>query len=161
DKTNGAGQESNQPPLTYFAMALMQNILNVPVESGDPHFELLKAKNLWFTPVNQWRHEDNTNLYYHGPDERLLEHPDIVNGDRVARVMSLIFGLIAVLGCYGAALEVFSQKRWALIATVLFAFTPQMQHISAVVSNDVGATAFATLVIWQALRLLHNGAKPL
>jgi len=159
-ESNGAQQESNQPPLTYFAMVVVMNVFNVPLDTRDPLFELEKQRNLWFTPINQWRHEDNGNVYYHGPDEQLFEHPEVVAGDRAARVTSLLFGIIAVFGCYAAAREVFPHRRWALIATVLFAFTPQMQHISAVVSNDVGATAFATLVIWQTLALIRHGAKP-
>ncbi|MEP7289784.1 MAG: glycosyltransferase family 39 protein [Chloroflexota bacterium] len=158
--SNKLGQESSQPPLTYWVNAMVSNLLNVPLSDLDSYGALLDARNIWATPPDPWRHRDNLNAYYHGPNEELLGHPEIVAGVRTARLVSLCFGILAVIGAYGAAREVFRRESWALVATAIFAFTPQMLAISAGVSNDVGSTAFATLTLWQALRLLRLGTSP-
>ncbi|HVO44403.1 MAG TPA: glycosyltransferase family 39 protein [Aggregatilineales bacterium] len=158
ERTNSTRQESGQPPLTYWTMAVFLDLLRVPMPSTGALRSLDPVRNMWFSSVNPWRGDDNANVYYHGVDENLFGHPDVVAGDRAARLVSLTYGLVAVMGAYGAAREVFVQERWAFVATALFALTPQMLQNSAVVSNDVGATAFATLVIWQALRLVRSGA---
>lgn len=160
--TNGTRQESSQPPLTYWADAMLMNLFNVPPDKADPLTELDGVRNMWFTPPDEWNRRDNLNVYYHGSGEVVFGHPDIVTGDRVARLMSLIFGVLAVIGAYGTAREFFDNRQaWALAATAIFAFAPQMLNISAVVSNDVGAAAFAALIVWQTMSLLRRGASPL
>src|SRR5262249_26393367 len=49
---------------------------------------------------------------------------------------------------------------WALTATAIFAFTPQMLYMCAMLSNDACAAAFATLALWQTVVLLKRGAAP-
>src|SRR5258708_17891290 len=93
--TNGTRQESSQPPLTYWADGLMMNLFNVPPDKADPLTELDNARNLWFTPPDEWHRRDNLNVYYHGPGEAVLGHPDIVTGGRLARLASLAFGVLA------------------------------------------------------------------
>src|SRR5205085_11437876 len=112
-------------------------------------------------PVERWRRTDNLNLFYHGYGEELFGHPDVVNSERAARFLSLIYGVIAVIAAYGASREVFRREEWALVATALFAFMPQMLYMTAQLSNDITAIALSTLVIWQTLRLMRRGASPL
>lgn len=159
--TNTTQQESGQPPLTYWVAARFLDLLRVPVHGGDMLADMIDVRNLWFTPPDRWNRRDNLNLFFHGPNERAFGHPDIVQGDHMARLLSLAWGLLAVVGAYGAAREVFERDGWALLATGLFAFTPQMIYMCASVTNDVTAVAFATLAIWQTLRLLRRGATPL
>jgi len=159
--TNSTWQESGQPPLGYWVAAQFLRLFNLPNLPDDLLQRLTPVSNHWFTPPDRWNYRDNFNLFYHGPDERAFGHPEVVINNRVARLPSLLFGSLAVIGAYGAAREVFRRNSWALVATAIFAFTPQMVAISASVTNDVSSTAFATLAIWQTLRLLRVDASPL
>ncbi|MCC7450347.1 MAG: glycosyltransferase family 39 protein [Anaerolineae bacterium] len=159
--TNSTWQESGQPPLGYWVAAQFLRLFNLPNLPDDLLQRLTPVSNHWFTPPDRWNYRDNFNLFYHGLDERAFGHPEVVINNRVARLPSLLFGSLAVIGAYGAAREVFRRNNWALVATAIFAFTPQMVAISASVTNDVSSTAFATLAIWQTLRLLRVGASPL
>lgn len=161
DRTNGPRQESSQPPLTYWIYATTLNLLNAPFNPDDTPAVWGQARNLWFAAPDQWRRRDNANGYYHNlANDDLWEHPDIAVADRGARLASLLLGLVAVIGAYGCACEVFRREVWILTATALFAFMPQLIHLSAIVSNDIGTTAFATLAVWQTLRILRKGASP-
>ncbi|MEP7289786.1 MAG: glycosyltransferase family 39 protein [Chloroflexota bacterium] len=158
-EADGTNQESSQPPFAYWATATLFNILRLPPDNGAILNKLRDSRNLWFTPPDPWHRTDNFNVYFHGGvGEELFAPPEIVTGDRVGRLLSLAFGVLAVIGAYGAAREVFRRESWTLVATAIFAFTPQMLHISAVISNDASAVAFATLTIWQALVVLRHGA---
>jgi hypothetical protein len=160
---NSARQESGQPPLTYWVAAQFLRLLNLPMHTDDLPKILNPLRNLWFTPPDRWNRRDNLNLFFHGPRERegqVFGHPEVVLGNRAARLLSLVYGLAAVIGAYGASREVFQRESWAVTATAIFAFTPQMLAMSTYVNNDVSATAFATLAIWQTLRLLRCGATP-
>jgi 4-amino-4-deoxy-L-arabinose transferase-like glycosyltransferase len=159
-RTNGINQMSGQPPLTYWLTGILFDILRVP-DSG-PKLDVSAIHNPWSAPLTRWRRTDNLTLYMHGPDEQLFGHPDAVTGIRVARLISLLYAILAVIGAYGASREFFRDKGegWALTATAVFAFTPLMVYIGAYVSNDVSGIAFATLVIWQTLRILRLGATP-
>jgi 4-amino-4-deoxy-L-arabinose transferase-like glycosyltransferase len=159
-RTNGINQMSGQPPLTYWLTGTLFDLINLP-DSG-PKVDVSTIHNPWGAPLTRWRRTDNLTLYMHGPDEQLFGHPEAVIGIRVARLISLLYALIAVIGAYGASREFFRGKHeaWALTATAVFAFTPLMVYIGAYVSNDVSGIAFATLVIWQTLRILRLGATP-
>jgi 4-amino-4-deoxy-L-arabinose transferase-like glycosyltransferase len=150
--TNITSQESSQPPLAYWVAASIMDLLGLPCDDAKtPSF--LSLRNKWFSPPNEHRIRDNMNVYFHGPGEQLTTQaaPDTVSGDRWARLVSLLWGIIAVIAAYNAANEFFRERRWATVATALFALTPQMIQLSAYVSNDVTATALATLVTWQIL----------
>lgn len=159
-RTNGINQMNGQPPLTYWLTGTLLDILNLP--SSGPKVDVSEIHNPWGAPLTRWRRTDNLTLYMHGPDEILFGHPEAVSGIRVARLISLLYAVIAVIGAYGTSREVFRGKgeAWTLTATALFAFTPLMVYIGAYVSNDVSGIAFATLVIWQTLRILRLGATP-
>ena len=78
----------------------------------------------------------------------------------IARLVSTLFGAVAVVATYGIGLELFPRRRWiALGATSLAAFNPMFVFTSARVSNDAAVTAFASLAIWGAVRLALRGAS--
>lgn len=157
--TNSTRQESGQPPLAYWVAARFLDLLKLPTANIDLLTELSPVRNRWFTPPDQWNRRDNFNQYYHGPQEQAFDNPDVVKLDRAARRLSLVYGVLAVMGMYGLAREFFHQERWALLATAFFAFTPQMLYMCAMFSNDSSATAFATLALWQTMVLLRRGAS--
>jgi len=157
--TNATKQISGHAPLTYLVGAVFAEVLNLP-RLDDP--EALYARmgvnrNPWNTPGNDWNRFDNHNFYYAvaQPD------PDLVRSLGTLRLLSLGWGLIGIVGAYGAAREVFRARRWALVAAILFACLPTYVHSAAYFNNDISATALATLAIWCALRLLRLGASPL
>ena len=164
--SNTMRQESGQPPLTYWVAARFLDLLNLPHYTDDVRVDLQALRNSWsyprsdITPETR-RRSDNHNVYYHEATAQALSHPEIIDLDRAARVTSLLFGVFAVIGCYGAAREVFARTEWVIVACALFALMPQFMYMNALLTNDISSTAFATLAIGQTLRLRRAGASPL
>jgi len=158
--SSGAMQESGQPPLAYWITAVFLDVLNVPRQSGDVMKLAADARNPWSPVAERWRPTDNINLFLHGDNESAFGHPDIVSGVRAARLVSLAFLIIMVIGAYGAAREVFARESWALVTAAICGFVPLVIYTGVYITNDVGGMAFATLAIWGTLRLLRCGATP-
>ncbi len=156
--TNSMQQQSGQPPLTYWTASLLVRLFNVPMDGSLERYETLK--NFWYAPPDLWNRTDNRNVHFQGAGDQSFTTPIMERSDQIIRFAALPFGILAVIGAYGASREIFARGSWALVAAAIFAFTPQMVHISAFVNTDVGTTAFSTLVIWQILRLLRFGASP-
>lgn len=163
--SSGVRQESGQPPLAYWIYARFFDLLNLPRYPTDIALTLQDVRNKWSTPVERWRRTDNLNLFLHGDNESIFGHPDVVATERAARLLSLLYSVIAVCAAYGAAREVFREVKggegWSLVAAALFAFAPQMIYMTAQLSNDILATTISTLIIWQTLRLMRRGSSPL
>lgn len=158
-RQNSTRQESGQPPLTYWLAAQTANLLNLPSPGDDEALaHMYTVRNEWITPPNPLNRRDNMNHYLHGRGESAFGNPDIVTAIRALRLTSLVWGVIAVVGAYGAAREVFRREGWALTATAAYAFMPTFLQISSYFNNDISAVALATLVTWQTLRLLRRGA---
>ena len=158
--TNPTRQESGQPPLAYWLASLLPRALNLPIvppESIHPYLETVK--NRWFTPPDLWNRFDNLNVYLHGDGPQALHDPDVLAVLRALRWSSVGWGLLAVLGAYLAAWEVFRQRRWALVTAAIFAFFPTFMHLTSAFTNDIGAVALGTLILWRALRLLRVRAS--
>ena len=161
--TNPMRQETGQPPLRYGLDALIFDTLGLPtqgLEGGEPggNGNLSDVSNPWFTPPDWSNRRDNFNLFFHGQDERGFGHPDIVLDDRVGRLISVFYAMLAFTGGYGIARECFRRSQWVWTATIFYAFTPTMLYMAAQLSNDIASTAFATLALWQTLVLLRRGA---
>src|SRR5579859_2417815 len=163
--TNPMRQETGQPPLRYGLDALIFDALGLPtqgLEGGEPggNGNLSDVSNPWFTPPDWSNRRDNFNLFFHGQDERGFGHPDIVLDDRVGRLISVFYAMLAFTGGYGIARECFRRSQWVWTATIFYAFTPTMLYMAAQLSNDIASTAFATLAVWQTFVLLRRGASP-
>jgi|GEM_PF-2306341 len=160
--TNSTQQASGQPPLAYWIGSLWLRVLNLPSVDGDVVLNHIGnvAQNRWYSPHQPWNTGDNHNVYLHGRGETAFNYPDIVTTDRALRLLGTVWGVIALIGAYGAAREVFTRQSWALLATLAFALMPTMLHINSYVTNDSAATAFASLTVWGTLRLLRRGATP-
>ncbi|MBA3874382.1 MAG: glycosyltransferase family 39 protein, partial [Anaerolineae bacterium] len=162
--TNSTRQASGQPPLVYWLTGLPLRLLNPAFEDGQALLDNLYhvVRNHWVVPnMDTSNRRDNLNLYYHGRDEQAFENPLVVYKVHIMRLVSLALAVIAVAGAYAASREVFPNSAWALVSTALFAFTPTMIEAGSTVTNDIGAICFGTLAIWQTLRLLRRGDKPL
>jgi 4-amino-4-deoxy-L-arabinose transferase-like glycosyltransferase len=159
---NTTRQESGQPPLTYWLGAQVLNALNLKSPGDEYLFDYAQTvRNRWNKPVNPWlNRNDNLNYYFHGA---AFTSPDVSNVfavNRVLRMTSLVFAVVAVIGAYGAAREIFKRESWTLTATAFYAFLPTMLHGSSYFNNDMTAIAFGSLATWETLRLLRLGASP-
>ncbi len=160
--TNATQQASGQPPLSYWIGSLLLRALNSPIVDGDTllHYTGEVIRNRWYSPHEAWNRADNRINFYHGIDESLFGMPEAVSASHTLRLLATLWGALAVIGAYGAALEVFRRPSWALTAAAIFAFMPTMLHISSYITNDTAAAALAALAIWQTLRLLRLGISP-
>jgi 4-amino-4-deoxy-L-arabinose transferase-like glycosyltransferase len=162
--SNSMQQQSGQPPLVYWMAALLMRLANLPADDDAALWQRVNThKNPWYAAPDQWQRQDNRNLFFHGErseGNQVFETPTIAAVDRVIRFTGLFFGILAVIGAYGAASEIFPQQSWALTAAAIFAFTPQMVHISSFTNTDSGMIAFSALTTWATLRLLRLGATP-
>jgi 4-amino-4-deoxy-L-arabinose transferase-like glycosyltransferase len=159
--TNSMQQQSGQPPLVYWTAALFMRLARLAPDDDDALWERFGThKNPWYAAPDQWNRIDNRNLFFHGGGDQAFETPTIERIDRLIRFTGLIFGLLGVIGAYGAAREVFSSESWALTAAAVFAFTPQLIHVASFTNTDSGMIAFTALATWATLRLLRLGASP-
>jgi 4-amino-4-deoxy-L-arabinose transferase-like glycosyltransferase len=160
--TNSTRQESGQPPLVYWLAGLPLRVMNFPIRDGEALLDTLynRIRNRWVVPnIHTDNRRDNLNLYDHGRDEAAFGMADVVTANRIMRLTALALGVLAVIGAYAGAREVFGGSAWALVATGLFAFTPTFLIASSTINNDIGAITFSTLVIWRLLRLLRRGGS--
>ncbi len=156
--TNSTQQQSGQPPLVYWTGAMLMRLANLTPDDDAAFWQRFQThKNPWFSAPNEWNRVDNRNLFLHGSDDMTFATPEVALRDHVIRLTGLIFGLIALIGAYGAALEMFSRTAWALIATALTIFLPGIMHVSSFINTDIGMIAFAALATWAMLRLLRVG----
>jgi 4-amino-4-deoxy-L-arabinose transferase-like glycosyltransferase len=145
-------QEASQPPLYYLTAALFSHLL--------PH----DYANLQVEPAtNPWRGLgdpqdifDNRNTFLMNPAGHIMT-PELraqVDGVYGLRLLSPIYGILALWAVYSGALTLWpGERRFALLAVILFAFTPQILHAYANVSNDVAVFTFGALALTAALHL--------
>jgi 4-amino-4-deoxy-L-arabinose transferase-like glycosyltransferase len=143
-------QESTQPPLYYATAALATFWIE------DDDWQDL----VWLNPF--WGYNapgtvnDNKNLILHTERER-FPYRGAMLAIHVARLVSVLWGGIAVLATYLIALELFPKRRsFAVGAAALVAFNPQFIFISSAVSNDSAVSALCTLAVWLMLHLVRN-----
>ncbi|HBY92562.1 MAG TPA: hypothetical protein DEP84_01145, partial [Chloroflexi bacterium] len=73
----------------------------------------------------------------------------------IARLLSAVLGLVAVVATAGIARRTFPEQPWVAVAAAAFvAFLPQFAFLSGACNNDALATALGSLVLWQLARLL-------
>jgi len=149
DPNTGAFQEVGQPPLYYLAAAL--------VSGWAPDADLQDL--LWHNPGFGYQAggtlNDNKNMLVHTGQETRSWRGAVL-AVRLARLVSLAFGLLTVVAAWGLGRAAFSaQPAWGVAATV--AFTPQFLFISSVASNDSAAAALATCALWAMARAWRQG----
>jgi hypothetical protein len=154
DDASGAHQEAAQPPLYYAAAALVSSFAN-----DDDLHELF-----WHNPQFGYQAggtvNDNKNMLIHTERER-FPWTDAVLAVRLARFVSVLFGLLTVVATYGLTREVLpGYPLVAVAAAGVVAFTPQFLFMSSVVSNDVATAAITTLTLWALARIVRLGPTP-
>lgn len=145
-------QQVSQAPLYYVSAALFSHLRDFgPLDA--------EAKG------NPWRgypapetSRDNRNFYLMSKNHVLTDgEQNLADALQWTRLLSALYGMVAVAGVYWAGLALWPQQRqWALLAAMGLAFNPQALHGFAVVSNDVAAMAFGAWVLAGSLHLLRD-----
>ncbi len=145
-------QQVSQSPLYYVSAALFSHLRDFgPLDA--------EAKG------NPWRgypapetSRDNRNFYLMSKNHVLTDgEQHLADALQWTRLLSALYGMVAVAGVYWAGLALWPQQRqWALLAAMGLAFNPQALHGFAVVSNDVAAMAFGAWVLAGSLHLLRD-----
>ncbi|MCP4537089.1 MAG: DUF2142 domain-containing protein [Chloroflexi bacterium] len=154
DSKSGANQEVAQPPLYYTIAALVSGFVS------DEDLPNLMWHNPGFGYQAGGTVNDNKNMLIHTERERFPWRGAVL-AVRLARFVSLAFGMLTILAAWGLGHEVFPlQPVWSLSVAVIVAFTPQFLFISSVVSNDSAAAALSTAALWAIIRTVKRGATP-
>jgi len=154
DDASGANQEVAQPPLYYSVAALISG------STRDDDLQELFWHNPQFGFQAGGTVNDNKNMLIH-TDREHFPWQGAVRSVRLARLVSLIFGIVAVGATYGLAREAFPRQTSMAVATAgVVALTPQFLFISGVVSNDSAAAATGALALWALARIIRLGPTP-
>lgn len=153
DDASGANQEVAQPPLYYATAALF----SAPFPDDD--LQTLFWHNPDFGYQAPGTVADNKNMLIHTKQER-FPGSGAVLAVRITRLTSLFFGWLTVIAAWGLGMELFGNRRSALVTAALVAFHPQFVFISSVVSNDSAAAALCTAGLWATARFLRHDVTP-
>lgn len=141
-------QEAAQPPLYYWLGGWLVRPFALAVEGT--------GEQLWFNRFVQMGNADsptNINRFVHGSAEN-WPYRGWVAAAHLLRLFSTTFGLITLLGIYQSARTMWqNHPDRALLAMGLIALLPQFNFLHAYINNDVAAICFATLTLWQLIKL--------
>ncbi len=139
-------REGGQPPLFYTVIALAI----LPFDRSDfPGFVRFNASHPRVTPGAT---SDTPNVFIHTVREDLPWTGSVL-AVHVARLVSLAFGVLTVIGVYVVGRMVTGREDLALLGAALIAFTPQFVFICASVNNDSLMAATATWTGVASLRV--------
>jgi hypothetical protein len=139
-------REGGQPPLFYAAVALAI----WPIDRSD--FPSWVRFNASHPAVTRGATSDTPNVFIHSAREDLPWTSSVL-AVHVARLVSLVFGALTVVGVYFVGRSVTGRDDLALLSAALVAFTPQFVFVSASVNNDSLMAATATWVGVTSLRI--------
>ncbi len=150
--TSGAYQEVAQPPLYYAVAALVSGL------APDDDLPELMWHNPGFGYQAGGTVDDNKNMLIHTEREQFPWRGAVL-ALRLARSVSLAFGLLTVVAAWGLGQEAFPQRpALALGVAAVVAFHPQFLFISGVASNDSATAALSTAALWAIARVANRGA---
>ncbi len=145
-----ARQEGSQPPLYY----LLAAGATFWVDTSD--FPAIVWENPHYGYNVPGIVNDNKNLFIHTSLEN-FPYQGTALAIHLARLVSLLFGALAVFFTYRLGLELFPGAKFiALSAAALVAFVPQFLLISSAVSNDSAIVALSALSLWLIVRLVRG-----
>ncbi len=140
-------QEAAQPPLYYWLGSWLIRPIDTTNARADlwfnPHVRLGDAN----APVNR-NHFVHPQATWQGVE--LAAH--------ILRGFSALFGL-GTLCCVFYATQLLTTRNAALLSTGVVAFLPQFNFLHSYVNNDVAVIFFASLVIFQLIRLWITSDK--
>jgi len=145
-------QEGSQPPLYYYLASLIvrlsggaQPILELP---PNPH-----------AAIGIGLAQHNQNAYLHRGAGTQIPTP-LSRAFYLTRALSIVLGLITLIGIIGTARESFPQTpSIGLLMVAFVAFNPQFVFMTASVNNDNLVTALSTLGLWLILRWMRTPTR--
>jgi Dolichyl-phosphate-mannose-protein mannosyltransferase len=132
-------REGGQPPLFYAAVALAI----LPIDRSD--FPSWVRFNASHPAITRGATSDTPNIFIHSAREDPPWTGSVL-AIHVARMVSLLFGALTIVGIFVAGQKFTGRNDLALLSAALVAFTPQFVYISASVNNDSLIAATATWV---------------
>ncbi len=146
--------QAHHPPL-YYALAAL---ITAPVHSNVGADYAPPANPFWgfryYEPST-----DNKNQYVHSPDDRWPFSSGATLIVYLARWLSTMFGLGAVLMAYRLGQTLFSDRpAMALGAMAFVAFNPSVLHSASSVNNDAAAAFFGSWAVVEAAAIAHSGS---
>jgi 4-amino-4-deoxy-L-arabinose transferase-like glycosyltransferase len=143
-------QEGSQPPLYYLLVAPL-----VAVSGSD-----ITSEDLLYNHQNTMGHPalvGNENRFVHPADREGWPWQGYSLGVHLARSVSTLLGLIAVLASLALARAVFVERPWlAVVSAAVVALSPQFLHVTSSVSNDPAIAALAALALWLTIRVVDG-----
>ena len=90
--------------------------------------------------------------------QRLARHQGVGVQLYLARLGSILLGLVVVASAFGLVTEVFPRRQMLPVAVaVLIALLPPFVDLMSSVNNDVGAAAAVSLLLWASVRMIRRG----
>jgi len=152
EKKSAFLREGGQPPLYYAAVALAI----LPLDRDDfPNWVRFNASH---PAVTRGATSDTPNIFIHTAREDPPWTGSVL-AVHVARLISLLFGALTVVGIYVVGRIVTGREDLALLGAALIAFTPQFVFMCSSVNNDSLAAATATWVGVAALQISNVEAQ--
>jgi len=140
-------QEATQAPLYY----LLAAVATFWIDSDDLT-DLLDFNPHWLDTSPRIAINDNQNMIAHSPAEK-FPFAGAARAIHVARLLSDLFGALAVFFAIRIAEQIFPDTPWLTTGVgAMVAFNPQFVRTSATVSNDAASTAMVAAVVFLALR---------
>ena len=151
--------EGMQPPLVYLIAAPL--IGATPIDSARVERELrhLRSPNYpseSYADLEPIAGVPSVTLDPRGHGHRFFFADDSVAPLRIARFVSLAFGLLAVVLTFAAAWRLSRDAGLSLLAASLLAFNPQFLFCSGYFSNDPAAAAIGAAALYTVACALAN-----
>jgi len=146
EKKSAFLREGGQPPLYYAAVALAI----LPFDRAD--FPNWVRFNTSHPAVTRGATSDTPNIFIHTTREDLPWTGSVL-AVHVARLVSLLFGALTLVGIYLVGRIVMGREDLALLGAALIAFTPEFVFICSSVNNDSLAAMTATWVGVAAVQM--------
>ncbi|MCP4419785.1 MAG: phospholipid carrier-dependent glycosyltransferase [Chloroflexi bacterium] len=132
------------PPLYYLLASLLID------EADTAQFAQAVVPNPNFERgegINLGSGSENKNMFVHTAVQREPFQAEWAASMWRVRLLSLFFGTLTIVGCYGLAQQLWPKKwRWRLTAVALVLFNPTFLYLSNGVSND---TLLISLSTWS------------
>jgi 4-amino-4-deoxy-L-arabinose transferase-like glycosyltransferase len=142
--------QGHQPPLYYILMSSINYIINNGKEvkliiNHNKKHSLFggtegKVPNFDYYNVNAFPDVGTKRMFY------------------LFRIISILFGLVALIYVYKTVKLVFEDKRIILLSLFVAASTPQFVFMNAVINNDSLAIMFMSMVVYYFFRIITNPA---
>lgn len=144
------GNEGSQPPLYYLLAAAATGWTDRRGYLQSLDF------NPYTTLFAPGEPNDNRNLYIHHRAEEFPYHDNVL-GIHLARMLSALIGVSALLATYLMAREFFpGRSELVLGATALQAFIPSFIYVNSAVSNDGLVIALASFGLYGCVRVARS-----